>query len=64
MTDWISDLLFWIVFVTILFFLRGKRIFWTVGALGLLLLFNQFFTPGFFIFSCSMAICTVLESMC
>ena len=48
MTDWISDLLFWIVLGTILFFLRGKRIFWTVGALGLLLLFNQFFTPGFF----------------
>jgi galactofuranose transport system permease protein len=48
MIDWISDLLFWIVFCTILFFLRGKRIFWTVGALGLLLLFNQFFTPGFF----------------
>jgi len=48
MIDWISDLLFWIVFGTILFFLRGKRIFWTVGALGLLLLFNQFFTPGFF----------------
>jgi len=48
MIDWISDLLFWIVFGSILFFLRGKRIFWTVGALGLLLLFNQFFTPGFF----------------
>ena len=37
MIDSISDLLFWIVFCTILFFLRGKRIFWTVGALGLLL---------------------------
>ena len=48
MIDWLSDLLFWIVFGVILFSLRGKRIFWTVGALALLLLFNQFFTPGFF----------------
>ncbi|MBV9392239.1 MAG: ABC transporter permease [Verrucomicrobia bacterium] len=48
MIDWVSDLLFWIVFGSILFSLRGQRIFWTVGALGLLLLFNQFFTPGFF----------------
>ena len=48
MIDWVSDLLFWIVFGSILFLLRGQRIFWSVGALGLLLLFNQFFTPGFF----------------
>jgi len=48
MIDWLSDLLFWIVFGAILYSLRGKRIFWTVGALALLLLFNQFFTPGFF----------------
>jgi galactofuranose transport system permease protein len=48
MIELFSDLLFWIVFGAILFFVRGKRIFWTVGALGLLLLFNQFFTPGFF----------------
>ena len=48
MIDWVSDLLFWLVFCVVLFSLRGKRIFWTVGALGLLLLFNQFFTPGFF----------------
>jgi ribose/xylose/arabinose/galactoside ABC-type transport system permease subunit len=48
MIDRVSDLLFWIFFGSILFFLRGQRIFWTVGALGLLLLFNQFFTPGFF----------------
>jgi galactofuranose transport system permease protein len=48
MIDWVSDLLFWLVFGVVLFSLRGKRIFWTVGALGLLLLFNQFFTPGFF----------------
>ena len=48
MIDWVSDLLFWVVFGSILFSLRGRRIFWTVGALGLLLLFNQFFTTGFF----------------
>ncbi len=48
MINWASDLLFWLVFGSILFFLRGRRIFWTVGALGLLLLFNQVFTPGFF----------------
>ena len=48
MTDWFSDLLFWIIFGAILFLLRRQKIFWTVGALGLLLLFNQFFTPGFF----------------
>ena len=48
MIEWLSDLLFWIVLGAILLSLRGKRIFWTVGALALLLLFNQFFTPGFF----------------
>src|ERR1700747_289330 len=48
MIGWIPDLTFWIVFCAILFCSRGHRIFWTVGALGLLLLFNQFFTPGFF----------------
>jgi simple sugar transport system permease protein len=48
MIEWFSDLLFWIVFGAILFSLRRQRIFWTVGALALLLLFNQFFTPGFF----------------
>src|SRR5258707_5114438 len=48
MIDWLSDLAFWIVFAGILFALRRQRIFWTVGALALLLLFNQFFTPGFF----------------
>src|SRR5258708_39896255 len=48
MTDWFSDLLFWIIFGAILFLLRRQKIFWTVGALALLLLFNQFFTPGFF----------------
>jgi galactofuranose transport system permease protein len=48
MIDWVSDLLFWIVFGAILFSLRRQRIAWTVAALGLLLLFNQFFIPGFF----------------
>ena len=48
MSNWLSDLLFWIIFGAILYSLRRQRIFWTVGALALLLLFNQFFTPGFF----------------
>jgi galactofuranose transport system permease protein len=48
MNGWIPDLMFWIVFCAILFCSRGHRIFCTVCALGLLLLFNQFFTPGFF----------------
>src|SRR5246127_5034573 len=48
MINWLSDLLFWLIFGAILYSLRGRRIFWTVGALALLLLFNQFFTPGFF----------------
>ncbi len=48
MIDWISDLLFWVFFGLILYSLRRQRMFWTVGALALLLLFNQFFTPGFF----------------
>jgi galactofuranose transport system permease protein len=48
MTEWIPDLIFWIGFCAVLFSVRGQKIFWTVGALALLLLFNQFFTPGFF----------------
>ena len=48
MINWLSDLLFWVIFGAILYSLRRQRIFWTVGALALLLLFNQFFTPGFF----------------
>ena len=48
MSDFISDLLFWVVLGAILFGVRRQRIFWTLGALALLLLFNQFFTPGFF----------------
>jgi len=38
MIDWFSDLLFWIIFGAILFLLRRQKIFWTVGALALLLL--------------------------
>src|SRR5258708_18243436 len=48
MTDWFSDLLFWIIFGAILFLLRRQKNFWTVVALALLLLFNQFLNPGFF----------------
>jgi galactofuranose transport system permease protein len=48
MIHWLADLLFWVFFGATLYALRGKRVFWTVGALALLLLFNQFFTPGFF----------------
>src|SRR5258707_7376281 len=48
MTDWFSDLLFWIIFGAILFLLRRQKIFWTVGALALTLLFNPVFTPCFF----------------
>ncbi|MBV8586607.1 MAG: ABC transporter permease [Verrucomicrobia bacterium] len=48
MSDFVLDLLFWIVLGAILIAVRRQRIFWTLGALALLLLFNQFFTPGFF----------------
>ncbi len=42
------DPLFWVAFAAGLFFSRRQRIFWPLLALGLLLLFNQLFTPGFF----------------
>lgn len=42
------DPLFWAAFAAGLFFARRQRIFWPLLALGLLLLFNQLFTPGFF----------------
>jgi galactofuranose transport system permease protein len=48
MTDWLSDLIFWILLAAVLFMVRRQKVFWTLGALALLLLFNQFFTPGFF----------------
>ncbi|HEY8900837.1 MAG TPA: ABC transporter permease [Chthoniobacterales bacterium] len=42
------SILFWPVFVALLVVARRQRIFWPLLALGLLLLFNQLFTPGFF----------------
>lgn len=48
--NWVELVLFWTGFAGMLAF-AGKRrakIFWPLLALGLLLLFNQFFTPGFF----------------
>jgi ribose/xylose/arabinose/galactoside ABC-type transport system permease subunit len=44
----VFDLIFWVLFAAILFSVRRQRVFWPVLALALLLLFNQFFTPGFF----------------
>ncbi len=42
------DVLFWAAYAAILFVARRQRIFWPLLALGLLLLFNHLFTPGFF----------------
>ncbi len=42
------DVLFWTAYAAILFVTRRQRIFWPLLALGLLLLFNHLFTPGFF----------------
>ena len=44
----ITDLLLWGGLAALLWFNRGKAIFWPLLALALLLLFNRFFTPGFF----------------
>lgn len=44
----ISSLLFWGVFAGLLFVVRRQPLLWPLLALGLLLLFNQLFTPGFF----------------
>lgn len=44
----ISTLLFWGVFAGLLFVVRRQALLWPLLALGLLLLFNQLFTPGFF----------------
>ena len=44
----VFNLLFWIVFAGLMFAVRKQRIFWPLLALGLLLLFNNLFTPGFF----------------
>lgn len=42
------DALFWLAFAALLYLLRRQRILWPLVTLGLLLLFNQWFTPGFF----------------
>ncbi len=42
------NLLFWIGFAAMLFAVRKQRVLWPLLALGLLLAFNYFFTPGFF----------------
>ena len=42
------NILFWVVFAGGLFLVRKQRIFWPLLALGLLLLFNNVFTTGFF----------------
>lgn len=47
MNTWF-DPLFWTAFAGGLFFCRRQTLFWPLLALGLLLLFNQLFTPGFF----------------
>ncbi|HEY0789854.1 MAG TPA: ABC transporter permease [Chthoniobacterales bacterium] len=46
--SWLMDAGFWLVFAAILFLVRRQKIVWPLAALGALLLFNQFFTPGFF----------------
>jgi ribose/xylose/arabinose/galactoside ABC-type transport system permease subunit len=40
--------LFWAGFGALLFVVRKQRLYWPLLALGLLLLFNHLFTPGFF----------------
>jgi ribose/xylose/arabinose/galactoside ABC-type transport system permease subunit len=42
------DLIFWAGFAAALWSARKHTVFWPLLALGLLLLFNQAFTPGFF----------------
>ncbi|MFO1489847.1 MAG: ABC transporter permease [Kiritimatiellia bacterium] len=44
----IANVLFWLAFGGVLAAVRKRLLFWPLLALGLLLLFNQFFTPGFF----------------
>lgn len=44
----LSDLIFWAVFAGILCGMRKQRVLWPLLALGLLLVFNHLFTPGFF----------------
>ena len=40
--------LFWVVFAAVLFAVRRRTIVWPLAALGLLLLYNNLFTPNFF----------------
>lgn len=44
----IANVIFWLAFGGVLAAVRKRLLFWPLLALGLLLLFNQFFTPGFF----------------
>ncbi len=44
----IIDLFIWGGFAALLWCNRGRPVFWPLLALALLLLFNRFFTPGFF----------------
>lgn len=44
----LTDLILWGGLAALLWFTRGKPVFWPLLALALLLLFNRFFTPGFF----------------
>jgi simple sugar transport system permease protein len=47
MGSWIL-VVFWLPFAAVLWASRKHKVFWPLLALGLLLLFNQIFTPGFF----------------
>ena len=44
----LAHVFFWAGFGALLFVTRKQRLFWPLLALGLLLLFNHLFTPGFF----------------
>ena len=46
--SFLTNTLFWVAFAGVLFAVRRQRVFWPLLALGLLLLFNHLFTPGFF----------------
>lgn len=44
----LEPILFWGAYAALLYVSRKRLILWPLVALGMLLLFNQFFTPGFF----------------
>ena len=46
--SFLSNFIFWVVFAGVLAAVRKQRIVWPLLALGLLLVFNHLFTPGFF----------------